>query len=181
MFFSCPYFQHFNPLPLLESQFTSYLDMIGTAMKSTGHDFVRIDGSVPASKRIEVIQAFNAEGGPRFILCSLLASGTGINLTRGNHAFLMDCWWNQAMEDQAMDRIHRINQTRSVHVTKFVAKGSIEERIVKLQESKSMLAKGVLQKLSGNEKRKALLCDLRGLLEIDDGDGDHERDVDTKE
>ena len=150
------------------SQFTQYLDVIGDALTNAGHSFVRIDGSVPAPKRIGCIYQFNSDEpeSPRFILCSLLASGTGINLTRGNYAFLMDCWWNEAIESQAMDRIHRINQTRKVTVLKFVMKDSIEERIVKLQEAKSMQAKGVLQKLKGDEKRKALLGDLRGLLQI---------------
>ena len=152
------------------SQFTKYLDLIGDALKKAGHTFVRIDGSVPAQKRITYIENFNSDkvGAPRFILCSLLASGTGINLTRGNHAFMMDCWWNEAIESQAMDRIHRINQTRKVTVLRFVMKGSIEERIIYLQEAKSMQAKGVLQKLKGHEKRKALIGDLRGLLQIED-------------
>ncbi|KAL7541297.1 hypothetical protein ACHAXR_012040 [Thalassiosira sp. AJA248-18] len=137
-------------------------------MHEAGHSFVRIDGSVPAKKRIAAISAFNsdASGSPRFILCSLLASGTGINLTRGNYCFLLDVWWNEAVESQAMDRIHRINQTRKVHVLRFVMQGSIEERIIKVQERKSLQAKGALQKLKGDEKRKALLGDLRGLLEI---------------
>ncbi|CAJ1964574.1 unnamed protein product [Cylindrotheca closterium] len=148
------------------SQFTSYLDIIGSAMKDAGHEFVRIDGSVPSSKRIERISQFTQDGGPRFILCSLLASGVGINLSRGNHAFLMDCWWNEAIESQAMDRIHRIDQTRPVQVTKFIMKESIEERIVSLQQTKSLRAKGAMQKLTGNEKRQALLGDLKGLLEI---------------
>eukprot|EP00594_Rhizosolenia_setigera_P011544 CAMPEP_0178958718 /NCGR_PEP_ID=MMETSP0789-20121207/11812_1 /TAXON_ID=3005 /ORGANISM="Rhizosolenia setigera, Strain CCMP 1694" /LENGTH=953 /DNA_ID=CAMNT_0020641483 /DNA_START=160 /DNA_END=3021 /DNA_ORIENTATION=+ len=151
------------------SQFTSYLDLIGESMKEAGHSFVRIDGSVSAQNRITRIQDFNSdyyEDSPRFILCSLLASGTGINLTRGNYAFMMDCWWNEAIESQAMDRIHRINQTRKVTVLRFVMKDSIEERIIELQEKKSMQAKGVLQKLKGDEKRKALLGDLRGLLDI---------------
>ena len=114
------------------SQFTKYLDLIGAALKAAGHSYVRIDGSVPAQKRIECIRRFNNdESEPRFILCSLLASGTGINLTRGNYAFMMDCWWNEAVESQAMDRIHRISQTRHVHVLRFVMKDSIEERIVK--------------------------------------------------
>lgn len=152
------------------SQFTSYLDLIGDALKISGHKFVRIDGSVSAEKRISYIHKFNSdqEGSPRFILCSLLASGTGINLTRGNWAFMMDTWWNEAIENQAMDRIHRINQTRKVTVLRFVMKDSIEERIVALQETKSMQAKGVLQKLKGDEKRKALLSNLRGLLDIEE-------------
>lgn len=152
------------------SQFTKYLDLIEDALKYAGHSFVRIDGSVPAQKRISYISKFNSDepDAPRFILCSLLASGTGINLTRGNYAFMMDCWWNEAIESQAMDRIHRINQTRNVTVLRFVMKDSIEERIVALQEAKSMQARGVLQKLKSDEKKKALLGDLRGLLQIEE-------------
>ncbi|KAL7547677.1 hypothetical protein ACHAWF_010962 [Thalassiosira exigua] len=150
------------------SQFTCHLDIIGDAMREAGHSFVRIDGSVAAPKRIAAISSFNADANdsPRFILCSLLASGTGINLTRANWCFMMDVWWNEAVESQAMDRIHRISQTRKVNVLRFVMKGSIEERIIKVQERKSLQAKGALQKLKGDEKRKALLGDLRGLLEI---------------
>ena len=152
------------------SQFTKHLDLIQKEMEDAGHTYVRIDGSVPALKRIDCVHKFNSEAtdSPRFILCSLLASGTGINLTRGNHAFMMDCWWNEAIENQAMDRIHRINQKRNVTIMRFVMKDSIEERIVALQEAKSMQAKGVLQKLKGDEKRKALLGDLRGLLQLEE-------------
>ena len=150
------------------SQFTTHLDIIGEAMKQAGHTFARIDGSVSAHKRISLIRSFNSNDtdGPRFILCSLLASGTGINLTRANWCFMMDVWWNEAVENQAMDRIHRLNQTRKVNVFRFVMKDSIEERIIKVQERKSLQAKGALQILKGDEKRKALIGDLRGLLEI---------------
>jgi len=151
------------------SQFTKYLDLIGTALQDAGHSFVRIDGSVPARQRTTCMHAFNSEAiAPRFILCSLLAAGTGINLTRGNHCFMMDCWWNIAMENQAMDRIHRIGQQRKVHIMRFVMQDSVEERIVELQEAKSLQAKGAMQKLKGDEKRKALLGDLKGLLELKD-------------
>lgn len=152
------------------SQFTSYLDLIGDALTASGHFFCRIDGSVQAKKRIEVINRFNSDerDTPRFILCSLLASGTGINLTRGNHAFMMDIYWNEAAESQAMDRIHRINQNRKVTVYRFVMKDSIEEKINLLQQKKSAQAKGVLAKLKGDEKRMALLGDVRNLFEIED-------------
>ena len=85
------------------SQFTSFLDLIGDAMQAGGHSFTRIDGSMSASKRIQAVNSFFADddGTPRFILCSLHAAGTGINLTRGSWAFMMDCWWNQAVESQA--------------------------------------------------------------------------------
>lgn len=150
------------------SQFTSHLDIIEDAMKEAEHTFVRIDGSVSAPKRIAAISSFNSDNSdaPRFILCSLLAAGTGINLTRANWAFLMDVWWNAAVEAQAMDRIHRLSQKRKVNVRRFVMQGSIEERIIAIQERKSLQAKGALQKLQGDEKRKAMIGDLRGLLEI---------------
>ncbi|KAL7425750.1 hypothetical protein ACHAXH_000186, partial [Discostella pseudostelligera] len=139
--------------------FTSHLDIIGHTMKEAGHSFVRIDGSVCAANRISAISRFNSDAAdaPRFILCSLLASGTGINLTRGNWCFMMDVWWNDAVESQAMDRIHRISQTRKVHVLRFVMKNSIEERIIGVQERKSLQAKSVVQKLKGDEKRKERL------------------------
>jgi SNF2 family DNA or RNA helicase len=78
----------------------------------------------------------------------------------------MDVWWNAAVEAQAMDRIHRLSQKRKVNVRRFVMQGSIEERIIAIQERKSLQAKGALQKLQGDEKRKAMIGDLRGLLEI---------------
>lgn len=160
-------------------------------MKEAGHSFVRIDGSVSAGNRISAISRFNSNNtdAPRFILCSLLAAGTGINLTRANWAFMvravwflvndslclyshvpaafqMDVWWNAAIENQAMDRIHRLSQKRNVTVMRFVMKGSIEERIIQVQERKSLQAKGAMEKLQGDEKRKALIGDLRGLLQI---------------
>ena len=86
-------------LLVIFSQFTSHLDVIGEAMKEAGHSFVRIDGSVSAPNRITAINRFNSDApdAPRFILCSLLAAGTGINLTRANWAYMMDVWWNSAV------------------------------------------------------------------------------------
>ena len=80
----------------------------------------------------------------------------------------VDCWWNQAVENQAMDRIHRLGQERDCRIVRFVMKGSVEERIVNLQEAKSLQAKGSLEKLKADEKRKARLGDLKGLLNLED-------------
>jgi len=86
-------------------------------MKEAGHSFVRIDGSVCAANRISAISRFDSDAAdaPRFILCSLLASGTGINLTRANWCFMMDVWWNDAVESQAMDR-----SKYSIFLTSFI-------------------------------------------------------------
>lgn len=91
-------------------------------MKEAGHTFVRIDGSVNAPRRIAAISSFNSNDidAPRFILCSLLASGTGINLTRANWCFMMDVWWNEAVETQAMDRskLHHYSYSSFKHYVK---------------------------------------------------------------
>lgn len=104
---------------------------------------------------------------PTIMLCSLKAAGTGINLTRANHVFMMDCWWNVAQEHQAMDRIHRIGQTRPVHAIRFVMADSIEERVLRVQEAKQTLGKGVLKRLQKEERNKAKVTALRDLFEMD--------------
>jgi SNF2 family DNA or RNA helicase len=88
------------------SQFTKFLDVLETFLEEAGHALVRIDGSKTPKQRIHAMKEFNQEtGGPRFIICSLHAAGTGISLTRGNHCFMMDTWWNSSVEQQAMDRV----------------------------------------------------------------------------
>mmetsp|Transcript_16750 Transcript_16750/g.24766 ORF Transcript_16750/g.24766 Transcript_16750/m.24766 type:complete len:114 (-) Transcript_16750:326-667(-) len=80
------------------SQISIHLDLIGKVLADAGHSFVRIAGSVLSERRTACIHAFNAETNSlRLILCSLHAAGTGINLTRGNHCFMMDCCWNAAV------------------------------------------------------------------------------------
>lgn len=148
------------------SQFTKFLDEIGRYVKENGYDFVRIDGSMNAKRRIESMRGFSQEGGPRLILCSLKAAGTGINLTRANHIYMMDTWWNQAVESQAIDRVHRIGQTRAVRALRFVIGKSIEERMVEIQEAKAAVGKGAMEKLSAEEARKARITDLRTLFQI---------------
>ena len=91
-----------------------------------------------------MVQGFQAENGPTALLVSLKAGGTGLNLTAADHVFLMDPWWNPAVEDQAADRAHRIGQTRTVIVQRLVAKDTVEERILRLQEKKRAVAEAAL-------------------------------------
>jgi len=150
------------------SQFTKFLDRIEAFLQSKGFSFARIDGKKSAAQRIAAIKAFNQEeGGPDFMLCSLHAAGTGISLSRGNHIFLMETWWNKAVELQAFDRVHRIGQTRAVRVVRFVAAESVESRMVDLQEAKAAMGKGAFEKLSTEEKKKARMGDVKRLLELD--------------
>ena len=155
------------------SQFTSFLDEIEQHMKAKGHTFARIDGSKSAAQRLDAINCFSSNNNknngdsPRFMVCSLHAAGTGINLTRGNHVFMMDTWWNKAVEMQAMDRVHRLSQTRKVRVVRFVMANSIEERMVELQEVKAAMGKGTMERLQPEEARRLRIGEFRKLFDLD--------------
>ncbi|CAN0101972.1 unnamed protein product [Scytosiphon promiscuus] len=99
------------------------------------------------------------------MLASLMAAGTGINLTSANHCFIADPWWNASVESQAMDRVHRIGQTKPVRVVRMVSADSIEDRILEMQEAKQALGSGALRKLKPDEIRKARMTDLRTIFE----------------
>ncbi len=124
------------------SQWTSFLDLVEPELSSRGISFVRLDGTTRDRKA--VVEQFQDEQGPPLILSSLKAGGTGLNLTAADHVFLLDPWWNPAAEDQAADRAHRIGQTRPVTVYRLIARDTIEEGIVKLQERKRSLADAAL-------------------------------------
>lgn len=104
-----------------------------------------IHGGTSAKKRTEMVRRFQEdEEGPQVFILSLKAGGTGLNLTRANHVFHFDRWWNPAVEDQATDRAFRIGQKRNVEVHKFVCVGTLEERIDEMIEQKKALAESVV-------------------------------------
>ncbi|MFO0740982.1 MAG: DEAD/DEAH box helicase [Labilithrix sp.] len=123
---------------LVFSQWTSLLDLVEPHLQNANIRFTRLDGST--KDRGAVVDAFQDPGGPPVLLASLKAGGTGLNLTAADHVFLLDPWWNPAAEDQAADRAHRIGQDRPVMVYRLVAKDTVEERILALQERKRALA-----------------------------------------
>lgn len=128
---------------LVFSQFTSVLKKIGARLKTEGMPYSYLDGSVPSDKRIERVDAFNS-GENSIFLISLKAGGTGLNLTSADIVIHFDPWWNPAVEDQATDRAHRIGQENVVEVIKIIAKGTIEEKILALQENKKKLISDVM-------------------------------------
>jgi superfamily II DNA or RNA helicase len=123
---------------LVFSQWTGLLDLVEPHLQSAGIRFTRLDGST--RDRGAVVNEFQSESGPPVMLVSLKAGGTGLNLTAADHVFLLDPWWNPAVEDQAADRAHRIGQDRPVMVYRMVAKDTVEERIFALQAKKRALA-----------------------------------------
>ena len=145
---------------LVFSQWTIFLDLVEPHLTQAGHRFTRLDGST--RDRAGVVAAFQDEAGPPVLLLSLKAGGTGLNLTAADHVFLLDPWWNPAVEDQAADRAHRIGQNRPVLVHRLVAADTVEERILALQEQKRAMADAAL----GEADRAAALTrdDLMMLL-----------------
>jgi superfamily II DNA or RNA helicase len=127
---------------LVFSQWTSLLDLVEPELERAGIGFLRLDGST--RDRAGVVAGFQDPAGPPVLLISLRAGGVGLNLTAADHVFLLDPWWNPAVEDQAADRAHRIGQDRPVLVHRLVSEDTVEERILALQERKRDLARAAL-------------------------------------
>ncbi|WP_302183890.1 DEAD/DEAH box helicase [Rothia santali] len=146
---------------LIFSQFTTFLRQIGDALDADGLPYVYLDGST--RDRAKVLRAFEDGEAPLFLI-SLKAGGFGLNLTAADYCFLMDPWWNPAVEEQAVDRAHRIGQRRNVMVYRLVSAGTIEEKVMELKDSKSALFDAVLD--DGSVFSSGLAAeDIRGLLE----------------
>lgn len=131
------------------SQWTAFLELLGGALTGQAPTIAwrRFDGSLSVSQRrgvVEWLQEGRKPGG-RVLLISLMAGALGLNLTAASRLYMLDLWWNPAMEEQAIQRIHRIGQTQEVHVYKFVMKDTIDQGILALQRAKSLLCEGLLE------------------------------------
>ncbi|TFC28810.1 DEAD/DEAH box helicase [Cryobacterium sp. TMT1-3] len=146
---------------LIFSQFTSFLKLAAARLEAQGVPYCYLDGST--LRRSEVIDRFKSGAAPVFLI-SLKAGGFGLNLTEADYVFLLDPWWNPQTEAQAIDRTHRIGQTRNVMVYRLVATGTIEEKVVALQKQKSQLFDAVLDD-DAMFSTALTADDIRGLLE----------------
>lgn len=149
------------------SQFRKMLLLLEEPLKAAGFNFLRLDGAMNAKKRAQVIEEFGAERpyGPTVLLASLKASGAGVNLTTASRVYLLEPWWNPAVEEQAMDRVHRIGQKEEVRIVRLIARNSIEERILELQESKKKLAREAFTR-TPKDRREVSVDDLRILMSL---------------
>ena len=129
---------------LIFSQFVEMLKLIREALDSDGVVYEYLDGSTPGDERLAKVDRFNNEPSVQAFLISLKAGGTGLNLTGADTVIHFDPWWNPAVEDQATDRAHRIGQTKVVTVYRLIARGTVEEKILKLSEKKRTLVENVL-------------------------------------
>lgn len=142
---------------LIFSQFTSLLALLKLRLDKKNLVYEYLDGST--KDRQERVERFQNDPGCKLFLISLKAGGTGLNLTGADYVFLLDPWWNPAVEAQAIDRTHRIGQTRPVFAYRLVARGTVEEKVLELQQSKRELADSILtedNRLIGNLQREDL-------------------------
>lgn len=148
---------------LLFSQFTSMLKILESSLHKAKVSTFYLDGQTPGKKRLDLVDQFN-EGEGEVFLISLKAGGTGLNLIGADTVIHYDPWWNPAVEDQASDRVYRIGQKKKVQVIKVLTKGTIEEKIFDIQQSKKELTDSIL---SVDSKKTLLEKDLMKLLELD--------------
>jgi superfamily II DNA or RNA helicase len=129
---------------LVFSQFTSFLGIVRARLDAHRIPFAYLDGQTSAAARKREVGRFQTDAGCRAFLVSLKAGGTGLNLTAADYVFLLDPWWNPAVEAQAVDRSHRIGQTRPVFAYRLVAEDTVEEKVLELQQRKRVLADSLL-------------------------------------
>jgi len=121
-----------------------------------------LEGKFNKAKRVKALKDFANDPEVVCLIVSLQAGSVGLNLVAANNIFLMDPWWNPAVEDQAIERVHRIGQTKKVQVVRFICQDTVEEKMLEVQEKKRQLIKSVIYKQE--ERKKQNLEDIRYIL-----------------
>ena len=142
------------------------LDRVRQALAQQFPDLPRFELTGMTIDRLKPVQSFQGTAGPAAMLVSLKAAGTGITLHAADYVFLLDPWWNPAVEAQAVDRVHRIGQTNTVFVYRMVTSGTIEERIQALKASKKDLFDRLIGGLGGDFDLSQHFTSLRSLVAL---------------
>ena len=151
---------------LIFSSFKRVLDNVKEIFDKNKITYYMIDGSVKSKDRMTMVEKFNNDDTNCFLI-TLKSGGTGLNLTGADTVIHLDIWWNPQVENQATDRAHRIGQTKTVSVIKLVTKGTIEERIIELQDKKKILSENLIEGKNDSESLSSLTeKDIRNLLSI---------------
>ena len=149
---------------LIFSSFKRVLDNVKELFTKNNITYYMIDGSVKSKDRMDMVEKFNSDDTNCFLI-TLKSGGTGLNLTGADTVIHLDIWWNPQVENQATDRAHRIGQTKTVSVIKLVTKGTIEERIIELQDKKKILSENLIEGKSDSESLSSLSeKDIKKLL-----------------
>ncbi|KAG6037663.1 hypothetical protein E4U41_004889 [Claviceps citrina] len=153
------------------SQFTSMLDLVEPFLKEDGFEYVRYDGSMRNDAREESLRRLRQDEKTRILLCSLKCGSLGLNLTAATRVIIVEPFWNPFVEEQAIDRVHRLTQTVDVVVYKLTVQDTVEERILDLQNRKRELAE---QTIEGGARKEALKLGLNDIINLFKSDGQHE-------
>lgn len=133
------------------SHFLNFLEILKFVLAREQVCFLSYDGSMTQRARANAVAEFNSNPGIRLLLISIKCGGVGLNLTAANHVFLMEPWWNPAFEHQAIDRVYRIGQQKTVQVAKFISVNTVEERIKNIQDNKLDIASYTLSASVGDK------------------------------
>ncbi|KAK7343294.1 hypothetical protein VNO77_11934 [Canavalia gladiata] len=149
------------------SQWTSMLDLVETSLRQSSIQYRRLDGRMTLVARDKAVKDFNTDPEITVMLMSLKAGNLGLNMVAACHVILLDLWWNPTTEDQAVDRAHRIGQTRPVTVTRITIKDTVEDRILALQEEKrKMVASAFGEEHAGSSATRLTVDDLKYLFMV---------------
>ena len=153
---------------LIFTSFKTALDIVEKELNKQKIKTYTIDGSVSSKKRMELVEKFNNDDTDVFLI-TIKSGGTGLNLTSADVVIHLDLWWNPQVENQATDRAHRIGQKNSVEVIKLICKGTIEERILELQNKKKLLAETLIE---GEDRDQNIISslteeDIKSLFQYD--------------
>ncbi|KAI4313181.1 hypothetical protein L6164_026179 [Bauhinia variegata] len=152
---------------IIFSQWTSMLDLVEISLNQSCIQYRRLDGTMTLSSRDKAVKDFNTDPQVTVMLMSLKAGNLGLNLVAACHVILLDLWWNPTTEDQAVDRAHRIGQTRPVTVTRITIKDTVEDRILALQEEKrKMVASAFGEDQAGGTATRLTVDDLNYLFMV---------------
>ncbi|KAL5066772.1 hypothetical protein RYX36_017659 [Vicia faba] len=152
---------------IIFSQWTTMLDLVETSMEQSGIKYRRLDGRMTLTARDRAVKDFNTDPEITVMLMSLKAGNLGLNMVSACHVILLDLWWNPTTEDQAIDRAHRIGQTRPVTVTRITIKDTVEDRILALQDEKrKMVASAFGEDHAGGSGTRLTVDDLKYLFMV---------------
>ena len=147
------------------SQWTSFLNIIQRQLQEASMKYTRIDGTMPAHVRDAGMTALESDPDTKILLASLSVCSVGLNLVAADTVILADSWWAPAIEDQAVDRVHRLGQTRPCTVWRLVMEDSIEERVLEIQaEKRKLVGKAFQEKAKGGNEKVTRLGDIKKLL-----------------
>ncbi|PPR08294.1 hypothetical protein CVT24_002452 [Panaeolus cyanescens] len=152
---------------LVVSQWTACLALVSDYLTEKNIPHVKYQGDMTSPKREQAVQVFMAKDKAKIMLMSLKCGGVGLNLTRANNVISLDLGWSPAVESQAFDRVHRVGQTKRVLVQRIVIAGTVEDRILEMQQRKQTLADGSLGEGSGNKIGKLSVRELANLFGLD--------------